>query len=135
MSHRTKMITGLAAAGIAASALVPFAAAHADARPAVKLYTAHARLSRSTGVETLQAYLTDGAGKRLAGKNIAFTSRRGYALCAARTDRTGVAVCKADPRGSQADPGEMMNGVRATFAGDRAYRPATGTAPTDVIFP
>lgn len=135
MSHPKKLIVGLAAAGAVASALVPLAAAHADARQAVKLYTAHARLSRSSGMETLQAYLTDGSGRYLAGKRIAFTSRHGYPLCAATTDRTGVAECKVDPRQSQADPDEMMNGVRATFAGDRAYRPATGTAPTDVIFP
>lgn len=132
MPH-TKTIIGLAV-GVCMAGLVP-GAAHADARQAVKMYTAHARLSRASGIETLQAYLTDGAGHYLAGKRIAFTSRRGYALCQGTTDRTGVAVCKADPRKTQADPDEMMNGVRATFAGDRVYRPATGTAPTDVIFP
>ena len=130
-----KLIAGLAAAGALAAALVPLTAAHADARQAVRLYTAHARLSRASGIETLQAYLTDGGGRYLAGKRIAFTSRHGHALCTGVTDRTGVAECKADPRRTQADPGEMMNGVRATFAGDRTYRPATGTAPTDVIFP
>lgn len=107
----------------------------ADARQPVQLTIAHARISRTTGEETLQAFLTDARGRHPVGRRIAYTSRHGYALCAADTDRTGVAECRVDPRTTQADPDEMMSGVRATFAGDRTYRPATGTAPTDVIFP
>lgn len=124
------VIVAAPAAGAAADA-----AAQADARGPVKLYVAHARLSRATGIETLQAYLTDASGRHLAGRRIAFTSRHDLPLCAARTDRTGVAECRVRPSATRADPGEMMGGVRATFAGDRTHRPATGTAPTDVIFP
>ncbi|HEY3683995.1 MAG TPA: hypothetical protein VGL93_13185 [Streptosporangiaceae bacterium] len=135
------IIGGALGAAAVASALVAVsgsgqaAVSGADARRPVSLTIAHARISRTTGQETLQAYLTDGAGRHPVGRRIAFTSRHGYPLCAAATDGTGVAECRVDPSATRADPDEMLAGVRATFAGDRTYRPATGTAPTDVIFP
>ena len=138
MGYRTRMgwVAGtMAVASALAGVVAAGPATAADARGPVKLYVAHARLSRTTGIETLQAYLTDASGRYLAGRRIAFTSRHNLPLCAAKTDRTGVAECRVQPSATRADPDEMMGGVRGTFAGDRTHRPATGTAPTDVIFP
>lgn len=72
---------------------------------------------------TTRATLLDEAGTPVAGRSVRFTAGSNH-LCSATTDAAGVATCPTDLLGWLAVL--LGAGYQASFAGDTAYRPATG---------